>query len=163
MAKKYPPMTDEEKKDWYELDDYVRHNVMEFVDEGLTTKMVLRLKGLRYGQVMANNSHDKRSNYSFKTILLTFKACAPQIQRAVTTKVFKNNMQKFNYIMAIVENNISDVSQRMRRAKEEQEKSEQIDHSISMNSNLDAIYAKKNKVAKSKTQTERKNRFSNLW
>lgn len=163
MANKYPPMTDEEKKEWYELDDYVRHNVMGFVDEGLTTKMVLRLKGLRYGQVMANNSHDKRSNYSFKTILLTFKACAPQIQRAVATKAFKNNMQKFNYIMAIVENQISDVSQRIRRAEEERRRSEQIDHSISTDSNLDMIYEKKYQVAKSTQKKEKKNKFSNLW
>ena len=161
MANKYPSMTDEEKKEWYELDDYVRHSVMGFVDEGLTTKMVLRLKGLRYGQVMANNSHDKRSNYSFKTILLTFKACAPQIQRVIATKTFKNNMQKFNYIMAIVENQISDVS--IRRAEEERRRSEQIDHSISTDSNLDMIYEKKNQVAKSTQKKEKKNKFSNLW
>ena len=163
MANKYAPMTDEEKKDWHALDDYVRYNVMGFVDEGLTTNMVLRLKGLRYGQIMANNSHDKRSDYSFKTILLTFKACAPQIQRAIATKAFKNNMQKFNYIMKIVENKIPDVSQRIRRVEQEREKSKQIDHDISTNSNLDAIYAKKNQVTKSMHNKEKKNKFSDLW
>lgn len=163
MASQYPPMSEEDKADWYALDDYVRHNVMGFVDEGLNKKMVLRLKGLRHGQAIANNNYDKTSNYSFKTILLTFKACAPQIQRVIKTKTFKDNMKKFNYIMAIVENNISDVSQRMRRAEEERTKSEQIDHSISTNSNLDAIYEKKNQVAQSKQKKEKKNRFSNLW
>ena len=72
-------------------------------------------------------------------------------------------MQKFNYIMAIVENQISDVSQRIRRAEEERRRSEQIDHSISTDSNLDMIYEKKYQVAKSTQKKEKKNKFSNLW
>ena len=162
-SRKYPPMTQEERDDWYELEEYVRCKIMDFVDEGLTKQMVLRIKGLRYGQYMANNSAQKHSNYSFKTILLTFKACYPKIKSAISTKQFKNNMQKFNYIMAIVENNISDVSQRMRRAEEERAKSEAINHDIAQNSNVDAIYKHKNKVAKSNKKQPRKNRFSNLW
>ena len=146
-----------------ELEEYVRCKIMDFVDEGLTKQMVLRIKGLRYGQYMANNNAQKHSSYSFKTILLTFKACYPKIKSAISTKQFKNNMQKFNYIMAIVENNIVDVSQRMRRAEEERARSEAINHDIAQNSNVDAIYEHKNKVAKSNKKQPRKNRFSNLW
>lgn len=162
-SRKYPSMTKEELEDWSELEEYVRCKIMDFVDEGLTKQMVLRLKGLRYGQVMANNSARKHSNYSFKTILLTFKACYPKIKSATSTKQFKNNMQKFNYIMAIVENNIVDVSQRMRRAEEERARSEAINHDIAQNLNVDAIYEHKNKIAKSTKKSPKKNRFSNLW
>lgn len=162
-SSKYPSMTQEERDDWYELEEYVRCKIMDFVDEGLTKQMVLRIKGLRYGQYMANNNAQKHSNYSFKTILLTFKACYPKIRRAISTKQFKDNMQKFNYIMAIVESEISDVSQRIRRAEEERARSEAINHDIAQNSNVDAIYEHKNKVAKSNKKQPRKNRFSNLW
>lgn len=128
MARKYPKMTEEEKKAWEELDWYVRSNIMGYdQNQGLSMAMVLRLKGLRYGQYLANGNHDKTSNYSFSTILNTFKACSIIIKRAMSKKTFRDDMAKFNYAMAIVDNNIAKIygkEKYAKRAKEEMEKKE---------------------------------------
>lgn len=125
MSSKYSKMSSEEKKDWWALDDYVRHNVMGYENEGLNKQMTLRLKGMRYGQVLANNKQHKRANYSFKTILNTFKACSATIQHVVRTKTFKSDMDKFNYIMAIIDRRIAEISQRERYARQAKEEAEQ--------------------------------------
>ena len=128
MARKYPKMTEEEKKAWEELDRYVRSNVMGYdQNQGLSRAMALRLKGLRYGQYLANDNQDRTSNYSFSTILNTFKACSIIIKRALAKKTFKDDMAKFNYAMAIVDNNIAKIygkEKYVKRAKEEMEKKE---------------------------------------
>ena len=153
MAKKYQEMSSEEKKDWWALDDYVKHNIMGYVNEGLNTQMVLRLKGLRYGQIVANNNSHKYSNYSFKTILNTFKACSIKIKRAIAGKHFKNDMAKFNYIMAIIDNNIAEVSKRERYAEQARKEMEQKQVEVAAVSK--AEYKPKKKKDKDK--------FSDLW
>lgn len=154
MAKKYPPMSAEEKKYWWALDDYVKHEIMGYTDEGLNRQMVLRLKGLRYGQLIANNNSHKYANYSFETILNTFKACSVKIKNALKGKTFKDNNAKFNYIMAIIDTNIADVSKRERYAKQakinaERKTVEQI--SIPM------------KTEYKPKQRKNKDKFSDLW
>lgn len=153
MAKKYQEMSSEEKKDWWALDDYVKHNIMGYVNEGLNRQMVLRLKGLRYGQTVANNNSHKYSNYSFKTILNTFKACSVKIKRAIAGKRFKNDMAKFNYIMAIIDNNIAEVSKRERYAEQARKEMEQKQVEVAAVSK--AEYKPKKKKDKDK--------FSDLW
>lgn len=154
MARKYPSMSEEEKQDWYALDDYVKHSIMGYVDEGLSTPMVLRLKGLRYGQAIANNKYYKYSNYSFKTILNTFKACSVQIKNALKGKRFKDDMAKFNYIMAIIDRNIAEISKRERYAKQAREEAERKEvESAAITSK--AVYKPK--------QKKNKDKFSDLW
>lgn len=153
-AKKYPQMSAKEKADWWALDDYVKHNIMGYVDEGLNRQMVLRLKGLRYGQVIANNNSHKYSNYSFKTILNTFKICSVQIKNAIKGKTFKDDNAKFNYIMAIIDKNIANVSKRERyakKAREEAEQKEKIEQTVAKN------------VEYKPKQKKNKDRFSDLW
>lgn len=150
MAKKYPTMTKEEKEDWYALDDYVRHNVMGYTDQGLNTTMVYRLKGLRYGQYIANNNTHKRANYSFKTILNTFKACSVKIKNGLQGKHFKDENQKFNYIMKIIDNNISDVRTREMYIEKSQEEMRK--------KNIEAPVIKKDYKPKAKEY-----KFSDLW
>ena len=116
-VKKYPKMSAEEKEDWLALDDYVKHNIMGYTDQGLNKTMTLMLKGLRYGQDIANNNSYKYSNYSFKTILHTFMACSYQIKKAVLGKRFKDETAKFAYIMGIVNRSIADVYKREQDAK----------------------------------------------
>lgn len=150
MAKKFPPMTAEEKKDWFDLDDYVRHNVMGYTDQGLNRNMVLRLKGLRYGQYIANSNSHKSSNYSFKTILNTFKACSVKIKNSLHGKHFKDENHKFNYIMAIIDNNIADVRTRemyLEKSQEEMRKK-----------NIEIPVIKKDYKPKAKEY-----KFSDLW
>lgn len=161
MAKKYPKMTPEEDKAWKELDLYVRANVMGDVNKGLTKNMALRLKGLRYGQAIANDNLHKYSNYTFDVILNTFKFCMPDIKRALATKDFHGDMNKFNYVMAIVENNISDVYTRMKNAKQARERAINTDMSAVVNTDLTSVY--KEKSAKKSSEPKTKNKFSDLW
>ena len=152
MTKKYQEMSPEEKEDWYALDDYVKHEVMGYVNEGLNRNMVLRLKGLRYGQRIARNDAYKYANYSFKTILNTFKACSVRIRDVVNSKTFKNDMAKFNYIMAIIDGNIAEVSKRERYAKQAAEEMERRESEENISR---AVYKPKEK--------KNKDKFADLW
>lgn len=120
MAKK---MTEKEKKDWESLYMYVKTNIMGYDEnQALSSTMVLRLKGLLTNKFMENNNIKSTANYSYETILNTFKFCSNNIQKALRTNSFKDESHKFNYVLKIVEKNINDVYMRMKsveRAKEE--------------------------------------------
>lgn len=121
MAKK--KMTEEEKIAWDNLYQYVKSNIMGYDEnQALPSTMVLRLKGLLSGKFIENNNTEDKANYSYETILNTFKFCSPQIQNALRTNSFKDEMHKFNYVLKIAEKNINDVYLRMKsveKAKEE--------------------------------------------
>lgn len=118
-------MTIQDKKDWDELYEYVKKNVMGYDDnQKLTNFMILRLKGLPYGLCVANNNSEDMANYSFSLVLTTFKYCSINIKRALETKHFKDDSAKFNYIIAIVENKLNDVYKKMKQAERVQKKQE---------------------------------------
>lgn len=122
MAKKkrktYPKMSIEEKNAWFELDKYIRRNVMGYDEnQGLSQRMVFRLKGLRWGQYLSNSNADKYANYTFEVILNTYKLCLPKIKKAFEYKRFDNDECKFNYALAIVNSNIAEVYRMMEDAK----------------------------------------------
>lgn len=162
-AKKYPPMSSEEKADWWALDDYVKHNIMGYTDQGLNKTMTLMLKGLRYGQDVANNNSHKYSNYSFKTILHTFMACSYKIKKAIDKKKFKDDTAKFAYIMAIVNRAIVDVYNREQDMKIAKYHHENIDTTVMANTDMSAIYEKKKQEAKQQQTSNTKNKYSDLW
>lgn len=61
--------------------------------------------------------------YSYDVILKTFNECTPAIERAFRTKTFDSEIQRCNYMMAIISNRIVDVyreSQRAEKAIQEQ-------------------------------------------
>lgn len=63
--------------------------------------------------------------YSYDVILKTFNECTPAIERAFRTKTFDSEIQRCNYMMAIISNHIVDVyreSQRAEQAIQEQTK-----------------------------------------
>ena len=108
-------MSVEDREKWNELYEYVRTNVMDFdKNTSLNKNMVLRLKGLLTGNVFANNKTKNNANYSYDVVINTFKFCYLDIQRAKMTKEFETDMKKFNYILAIVSNNLSTVYERMK-------------------------------------------------
>lgn len=160
-TKKSYKMSEQERQEYRELEDYVRFNIMGFTNEGLNRNMVLRLRGLHNGQAFANNKHDKHAFYTYKTILNTFKAFSPDIKRAFVTKHFKDDMHKFNYAMAIVDNNISTISNKMKNAELAQQHSESSDKSIAMHSDLSKIYQQRKSEAKD--TAKKKNRLDDLW
>lgn len=121
-------MTKEEKEKWDELYEYVRSKVMGY-DENvcLSSNMALRLKGMLNGKFMANKCHKDKANYSYDVVLAAFKYSMPEIQRAINRVSFVDEQHKFNYLMRIVDNNLSTVYLRMKRAEKVKEEAEKAD------------------------------------
>ena len=120
-------MSIKDKKDWEALYEYVRHNVMGYDEnQSLSKNMVLRLKGLLNNKFMANNNIEDTSNYSYETILLTFKFCMSDIQRGLRSTSFRDETHKFNYVLKIVESNINTVYMRLKNAEKSKQKTEAI-------------------------------------
>lgn len=123
MAKK--KMTEKEKQDWESLYNYVKSNIMGYDEnQALSSTMVLRLKGLLTNKFIENNNIESTANYSYETILNTFKFCSPDIKRALRTNNFKDEMHRFNFILKIVERNINDVYLRMKSVEKAKEDAE---------------------------------------
>lgn len=120
MAKR---MTAQEKVDWESLYYYVKNDILGYDEnQSLPSYMVLRLKGLLTNKFMENNNIKSTANYSYQTILNTFKFCSTEIRKALKTKSWTSEQHKFNYILKVVEGNINNVYMRMKNienAKEE--------------------------------------------
>ena len=149
MAKK---LTDQEKADWEELYFYVKNLLNYDENQSLSRNMVLRLKGLSSNKFMANNNIKDSANYSYKTILNTFKFCSPQIQKALRTNNFKAEQHKVNYILKIVEPNINNVYMRMKNTEKAKEEAK--------NTTVE-IYT--HTGAEFKPKEKKKDKFSDLW
>lgn len=123
-------MTEQEKQEWNELYEYVKELLQYDSNQKLSNAMVLRLKGLSTGKFYENRRTQDMSDYTYKTILFTFKSCYMEINRGLANKTFNNEMHKFNYIMKIVEPNINNVYMRMQQAERIEEQHEYTDFSI---------------------------------
>ena len=146
-------MSKQDMIDWEELYTYVKNNVMGYDEnQSLSKDMVLRLKGLLTGKFIENNNIKDNSNYSYKTILNTFKFCYPSIQKALRTVPFNNEQHKFLYITKIVENNINDVYIKMRDAEKAKEEAKNKIVELPVNSG-----------AEFKPKEKKKDKFNNLW
>ena len=120
-------MSEQDIKDWKQLYDYVRYNVLEYDEnQSLSRTMVLRLKGLCSNKYMANNSIPTTAHYSYKVILNTFKYCILDIRRSIKANRFNDENHKFNYILRIVESNLNTVYLNMKAAEKTQK---EIEHS----------------------------------
>ena len=146
-------MTEKDIQDWDNLYQYVRFNIMGYDEnQALSTQMVLRLKGLLVNKFIENNSIKDTANYSYETILNTFKFCSPTIHNALRTNSFKDEMHKFNFILKIVERNINDIYIRMKNI--EKAKEEAKNTSVEIITYVGAEYKPKEK---------KKDKFSDLW
>ena len=151
MARK--KMTEEEKIAWDELYTYVRKNVMGYDDnQALSSAMVLRLKGLLTNKFMENNNIKSTANYSYETILNTFKYSSLDINKAMRTNSFKDESHKFNYILKIVEKNINTVYVRMKNVEKAKEEAKNI-----------TIEAPIHTGAEFKPKEKKKDKFTDLW
>ena len=151
MAKK--KMTEKDKQDWDSLYQYVRKNIMGYDEnQALSSSMVLRLKGLLVNKFMENNNIEDTANYSYATILNTFKFCSPTIQNALRTNRFNDEMHKFNFVLKIVERNINDIYLRMKNVEKAKEEAKNV--SVEIVTHVGAEYKPKEK---------KKDKFSNLW
>ena len=120
-------MTKEEKEQWDELYSYVK-GLMGYDDKtSLSRTEVLKLKGLTRGQFIANNNQQELAEYSFYEILVTFKVCKFDIIRGFRSNSFKTNGHKFNYMIKIVEGNLSTVRERLKQRQQAEQKMESVE------------------------------------
>lgn len=147
-------LSQEDKLYWEQLYEYVRHNVLEYDDnQSLSRSMVLRLKGLLSNKFMENNNIANTSNYSYQTVLNTFKFCMSDIQRGLRSNSFTNENHKFNYVLKIVESNLNTVYLKMKNAEKSKQKTETISMEAAMHSGAE-YQSKTNKTSE---------RLSDLW
>ena len=150
MAKK--KMTEKEKQDWESLYYYVK-NIMGYDEnQALSNTMVLRLKGLLTNKFIENNNIKSTANYSYETILNTFKFSSADIQKALRTVDFKDEQHRFNYVLKIVEKNINNVYMRMKNAEKAKEEAKNITVNIPTHTG-----------AEFKPKEKKKDKFSDLW
>ena len=126
-------MTDEEKKQWKELCEWLEVNIFNYdiKIQRLQKKACLILKGLQTGQNVINNNCEKFGDYPFNVILMTFKANKLKILNAIRNKDFENDeSKKMSYVCAIVRDKINDMYTRYLNAQKTQEKVESVDTSI---------------------------------
>ena len=125
MTKK--KMSEEEKKQWDELYSYVKELMGYDCKTSLSRTEVLKLKGLTRGQFIANNNQQELAEYSFYEILVTFKVCKFDIIRGFRSNSFKSNGHKFNYMIKIVEGNLSTVRERLKQRQQAEQKIESVE------------------------------------
>ena len=146
-AKVKRKMSEEEKEQWDELYSYVK-GLMGYDDKtSLSRTEVLKLKGLTRGQFIANNNQQELAEYSFYEILVTFKVCKFDIIRGFRSNSFKSNGHKFNYMIKIVEGNLSTIRERLKNRERQEERIEQIE--VNTGEEI-AEYKKKSKEVKNK-------------
>lgn len=145
-------MTEEEKMSWENLYYYVKNLLGYDENQALSSTMVLRLKGLLTNKFIENNNIESTANYSYETILNTFKFCSPEISKALRTNRFADEMHRFNFVLKIVERNINTVYLRMKNAQKAKEEAKNT--TVEMPTHIGAEFKPKEK---------KENKFSNLW
>lgn len=117
-------MTKLEKQQWDELYDYVKIDVLGYTDKILPKEFVLRLRGLSQGKFMANKNITSQASYTFKEILLTFKLCNSKIESAFRSVSFTDEKHRFNYIMRIIESEINNTVDMIKRKQNAEAKAD---------------------------------------
>ena len=146
-------MTEKEKQDWESLYMYVKSNIMGYDEnQALSSTMVLRLKGILTNKFIENNNIESTANYSYETILNTFKFCSPDIQKALRTNRFADEQHKFNYILKIVEKNINTIYIKMKNVQKAKEEAKNT--VVEMPTHIGAEFKPKEK---------KEDKFSDLW
>ena len=148
-------MTSIEKEQWDRLYQYVKKEILMYDNsQSIPSNFVLRLKGLTKGKYIENKNIEDKADYSFEIILYTFQICKQTIMKALATKTFENESNKFNYICKIIENNINDVYLRVNKAKKTEEDIQLLETNVLTYSG--GIYQKKTEELKNK-------RLNELW
>ena len=150
MAKK--KMSEKDKQDWESLYFYVKGLLGYDENQSLSSTMVLRLKGLLTNKFIENSNIESTSNYSYETILNTFKYCSVEIQKALRTNNFKDEQHKFNYILKIVEKNINTVYMKMKNSQKAKEEAKNTTVEVPIHTG-----------AEFKPKEKKENKFTNLW
>ena len=90
-------LTEQEIKEWDDLYQYVRLKVLGYDEnQSLPKFFVLRLKGLLVNKFLETYDVEDTANYSYATILNTFRYCALDIQWALKNVSFRDESHKLN-------------------------------------------------------------------
>lgn len=150
-------MTEKENQDWKDLCSYVKYEILEY-DKSLKfpRQLVLRLKGLNKGQFIANKKAEQQAEYSYETILLTFKLCKSKIRNYLhdNSVKIKDESHKINIIMLFVEKEINDVYLRIKAKEELQNKIDNLE--LDNQCHKGAEY-------KNNSEIKQNERLKNLW
>ncbi len=152
---------DEEKakinEGWNELYEYVKRDVLGYSGcMQLSSHTRNSLQRLRNGGIIRVNGKITNNGYPYKIILLTFKVKKNDIDRSIESKHFDSEIQKINYIMAIIKNSINDVYIRyMEREKRDAMISKQKE--IEFKSSNKVEYIKKSEV------NNKNDLFNDIW
>ena len=117
----------EDYKALKELYWWIEDKIFRFKDgEGFSRTegkfLSLRIQGLATGQYVKNNNRElDRSGYTIEEISNTFKFTMMEIQYGLDNYDFNDIKHKINYMMVIVESNINDMRERMKRVKIQEE------------------------------------------
>ncbi len=112
--------TNEEKKQWLELCNWLEINIFNYniPYQRLQKESTLILRGLKYGQRIANNNCEKHGNYPSNVILMAFKANKIKILNAIKDKKFENESNKMRYVCSIIRDDIDDIYNRYLKIKD---------------------------------------------
>ena len=141
-------MSEEEKRDWNELCEYVKKEILKYGDDTKFPRfLALRLKGLANGQYIVNNNQKLQGKYTFYEIKITFMYCKQDILYGFSKNVFEDENHKISYMMKIVENSLNTIRERLRSKQRQEERIA----SIEVNTGEEiAEYKKKSKEVKNK-------------
>lgn len=140
-------------KDFDRLYNYVKDLLGYDKNQSLPKSFVLRLKGLSTGKFIENKKVKDKANYSYDIILATFKYKKKAILKAFQTKNFKNENNKFNYMLAIIQNSLNDVYIRINENKKSSIALEHIELNSDFNQDL----------YKRKTEEKDNKKLKELW
>lgn len=169
-SKRYHPHCVEKKKqleidqvEWEELYRYVFSDIFGY-KQGMKMPpyIIMRLKGLRDGKFHGNKNIQKCADYSFKTILLTFKAKKVDILSMYDRMTFKDESHRMNAVMKVIENHINEIAMRLNRNVETNNKLSSLeicDLQISEESSTPT----KTEHSTEKQQNKMAEKFKNLW
>ena len=141
-------MSEEEKKDWNELCEYFKKEILGYGDDMKFPKfLALRLKGLQTGNFIVNKNNKLQGNYTFQEILLTCKYSKLDIMIGFRSNSFVDEKHKINYAMSIIESNLNTIKERLKSRERQEERIA----SIEINTGEEiAEYKKKSKEVKNK-------------
>lgn len=108
-----------------EKDDYVllyNYLLKEYFGKMIPTNISVRIADLRNGTNRRMNIIKSKEGYDFKVIYDCFVKNEKEIQSAMVGKTFNGDVQRGNYIMAIVENRISEFNETKETPKIKEEK-----------------------------------------
>ena len=121
-------MSEEEKKDWNELCEYFKKEILGYGDDMKFPKfLALRLKGLQTGNFIVNKNNKLQGNYTFQEILLTCKYSKLDIMIGFRSNSFVDEKHKINYAMSIIESNLNTIKERLKSRERQEKQIEQIE------------------------------------